>query len=197
MQQQQQQMQQRVARLEQQFQMQRKEIQHLREALESRSGPRVPIKPMDGAMGERERTPRGRGMKPRLPVPAVYQSLDKFAAVNKLDAKCIAMLKAQPTEVQQHIISRGDAPGSNASAMVSSRLFKVFSEYSLGDDSVDLASRVEDFIGFYGLDDQIAETLRSKDASCQAAVLARGPCDGTNASAMVMGRIIKFTKGQY
>merc|ERR1719253_2048144 len=128
---------------------------------------------MDGAMGERERTPRGRGMKPKLPVPNVYQSLDQFAAKNQLDAKCIAILKAQPTEVQQHIILLGHAPGSNASAMVSSRLFKVFSEYSLGDDSVDLTSKIEEFIGTYGLDDKIAETLRSKDSSCQAAVLAR------------------------
>merc|ERR1719375_2237472 len=126
--------------------------------------------------------------------PGQLPSLEEFAAQNMLDAKCVENLRSQPEEVQQFVIGRGAAEGSNPSAMITARIAKCVADYSI--PIADITSKVEDFILANGLDDNLANNLRSESTDCQLAVLSLGPARGTNTSAMVQGRISKFKKGR-
>merc|ERR1719253_2307579 len=96
-----------------------------------------------GGGRDHSRSPRGGpAYKPPLPVcvdPSKLQSIDEFAAMNNLDAKCIDNLKCQPLEVQHFVIGKGPAEGSNPSAMITARIAKCAAEYTIGDVSGDLS----------------------------------------------------------
>jgi len=154
---------------------------------------------MGGRAGVRERTPRGNINKPPLPVPvnpAALQSLEEFIVENGLDEKCGENLRSQPLEVQQFVIGRGPAEGTNPSAMITARIAKCVQEYSIGDTGGDLGSKLEEFIAQNTLDAQVAQNLRESSTACQYAVLSLGPATGKNPSAMVQGRIAKFVRGR-
>lgn len=127
-------------------------------------------------------------------------SIEEFADVNNLDDKCIEVLKLQPPEVQQYVISQGPAGGRSPSAIVMARIKKcgagghiqVPAAPPAGFDFDRIAQTVEEFISTNGLDDKCSELLRTQTVDCQVAVLNLGPADGRNASAMVMGRIARF-----
>mmetsp|Transcript_118463 Transcript_118463/g.330458 ORF Transcript_118463/g.330458 Transcript_118463/m.330458 type:complete len:251 (+) Transcript_118463:24-776(+) len=172
------------------------------------------VDPLSLALRERSRSPR-----PFAAVAAPKSLLQpsahgpdttptEFAIANGLDDKCVEALSSQPPEVQQHVISQGPVEGRNPSAMVMGRIAKATSELmALGAASMsavataNLATRrdvqggVEDFIANNGLDEKCADSLRAQTIDCQLAVIGQGPADGRNSSAMVMGRIAKYLRG--
>lgn len=58
------------------------------------------------------------------------------------------------------------------------------------------AAKVDAFCIENGIDEKCAEALRSQSVECQMLVVAQGPADGRNPSAMVTGRINKFQRGE-
>lgn len=142
-------------------------------------------------------------------------STREFAMANNLDEKCLEVLNNQSLEVQQYVIGQGPAEGRNPSAMVMSRIAKCGggdlsggATPAAGGHAAEKAgatswhgagadfAEVEEFILGNGLDEKCAEAFRSQTVDCQAAVIAQGPAEGRNASAMVMGRIAKFMRGE-
>jgi hypothetical protein len=147
------------------------------------------------------RTPRGpMGTKPPLPVcvdPSQLPSLEEFGAQNMLDSKCIENMRSQPIEVQQFVIGRGPAEGTNPSAMITARIAKCAAEYSIGENSSgDIINKVEELIATCSLDENVANALRGLKTDGQMAVLSLGPAGGTNPSAMVQARIAKWNRGR-
>eukprot|EP00928_Gymnodinium_smaydae_P053151 TRINITY_DN37206_c0_g1_i1.p1 TRINITY_DN37206_c0_g1~~TRINITY_DN37206_c0_g1_i1.p1 ORF type:complete len:259 (-),score=61.97 TRINITY_DN37206_c0_g1_i1:106-786(-) len=157
---------------------------------------------MGGGSGarDRSRTPSswfggmGGGEKPTLPQPqGEVVSVEEFAIQNSLDQKCIENLRAQPLEVQKFVIAQGLVDGKNPSAMVMSRIARCMKDYQISSGSSDdIKSKVEEFIIANGLDENVAEALRTQNEQSQVAILSQGPADGRNPSAMIQGRIAKL-----
>eukprot|EP00419_Tripos_fusus_P052457 CAMPEP_0172802984 /NCGR_PEP_ID=MMETSP1075-20121228/4205_1 /TAXON_ID=2916 /ORGANISM="Ceratium fusus, Strain PA161109" /LENGTH=248 /DNA_ID=CAMNT_0013641327 /DNA_START=43 /DNA_END=789 /DNA_ORIENTATION=- len=143
-------------------------------------------------------------------------AVDEFAMANGLDPKCHEALTSQPPEVQHHVISQGPAEGRNPSAMVMSRIAKCSSlagqngrgasvvgpilsaGFMNGGQALDgfqALESLDDFLLHNNLDENCSETLRNQSFECQTAVIAQGPAEGRNPSAMVMGRIAKYMRG--
>lgn len=158
---------------------------------------------------DRSRSPRlpfrSRYSQPALPQPPkeLYgtedTTVEEFARQNRLDAKCVEALTSQSEEVQQYVMNQGPADGRNPSAMVMSRIAKCNSEYASSAfvPPASVGDEVEDFIAMHELDEKCGETLRQQSTDCQVAVLSQGAPEGRNSSAMVMGRISKFVRGEY
>jgi len=153
---------------------------------------------MGGSSGGRDRTPRGiRNVKPQLPVPAdpsSLKTLEEFCSENRLDDKCVQNLVSQPIEVQQFVIAQGPPTGGNTSAMITARISKT-AEYSFQTDPEELSQKLESFIQNSTLDEKVSEELRSQSQECHAAVIAFGPPNGRNPSAIVAARMAKFKRG--
>merc|ERR1712224_75249 len=137
---------------------------------------------LKGGAAERERSRPPRGFT-KPPLPSVDMSslptIDEFCATNQLDIKCIENLKSQPIEVQQFVISRGPASGSNPSAMITSRIAKCCQEFSVSssispENMGDLGQKLEEFIAANHLDENVAQTLREMPLDCQIAVISMG-----------------------
>eukprot|EP00416_Gambierdiscus_australes_P043231 CAMPEP_0171101742 /NCGR_PEP_ID=MMETSP0766_2-20121228/55864_1 /TAXON_ID=439317 /ORGANISM="Gambierdiscus australes, Strain CAWD 149" /LENGTH=173 /DNA_ID=CAMNT_0011561867 /DNA_START=51 /DNA_END=572 /DNA_ORIENTATION=- len=143
-------------------------------------------------------------------------SLSEFALNNGLDDKCVEALQSQSQEVQNHVISQGPVEGRNPSAMVMSRIAKSAHELMAQGGGHGASAAVssyggrgeltgsgeemdedtlEEFILSNGLDEKAADSLRNQSPECQMAVISHGPADGRNSSAMVMGRIAKYIRG--
>mmetsp|Transcript_68563 Transcript_68563/g.108812 ORF Transcript_68563/g.108812 Transcript_68563/m.108812 type:complete len:219 (+) Transcript_68563:98-754(+) len=159
---------------------------------------------MSGGSGDRERSRPAKGFA-KPPLPSVdlntLPSFEEFCAVNQLDAKCIENLRSQPTEVQQFVISRGPASGTNPSAMITSRIAKCCQEFSVAssispENMQDVTNKLEEFINANFLDENVAQTLREMPIDCHIAIMSMGPAGGTNPSAMVQARIAKWKRGK-
>mmetsp|Transcript_85529 Transcript_85529/g.151382 ORF Transcript_85529/g.151382 Transcript_85529/m.151382 type:complete len:232 (+) Transcript_85529:56-751(+) len=199
-----------------------KGLQATFEALELPPDPHqlAPWSSYNGGGGrERSRTPMARpserrpvAIPPRRSLPEVEPAFDgevsveEFAAQNGLDEKCTEVLLQQSPEVQSYVIGLGPAEGRNPSAMVMGRITKASSiePASAGGGGKggrdggrgSLSTEVEDFIRDNGLDEKCSEALRKLDPEGQAAVINLGPAAGRNASAMVMGRLAKYNRGE-
>jgi len=188
----------RVQKTEQALRQQDSQLKILQARLESLGAgvkPAMHVPVMDGNLDG-----RGRSRSPRGGLPMAFSqglkvfTAEEFAQQNQLDEKCQEVLCNQPYEVQQYVINQGPADGRNPSAMVMSRIAKCTSEMGpVAPPNMD--DKVEEFIGLNQLDDKCAEALRTQPLECQVAVIALGPAEGRNSSAMVMGRIAKFVRG--
>eukprot|EP00927_Polykrikos_kofoidii_P035832 TRINITY_DN30347_c0_g1_i1.p1 TRINITY_DN30347_c0_g1~~TRINITY_DN30347_c0_g1_i1.p1 ORF type:complete len:240 (+),score=37.54 TRINITY_DN30347_c0_g1_i1:56-775(+) len=186
--------------------------------------PPLVIAPSTAPLRDRSRSPLPlpliRGVathmqQPTISKPAVVRqhqgtkimSAEEFATMNDLDSKCSEALFNQPAEVQEYVIGMGPADGRNPSAMVMARIAKCTSEFSMGPgghntisagllQDLEIEERVEDFICDNSLDKKCADALRTQTPECQAAVISLGPAEGRNSSAMVVGRIAKFVRGE-
>ncbi|CAK0821274.1 unnamed protein product, partial [Prorocentrum cordatum] len=138
-------------------------------------------------------------------------AVDEFAEANGLDDNCREALRQKPPDIQEQVIQQGPVDGRNPSAMVMARIAKLMSGGGggggggpvpvsggfVGSESADdVAAQVDDFILANAVDDMCADTLRNQTIECQLAVLAKGRVEGRNVSAMIMGRIQKFVRGQ-
>eukprot|EP00408_Alexandrium_pacificum_P026618 CAMPEP_0171196236 /NCGR_PEP_ID=MMETSP0790-20130122/21799_1 /TAXON_ID=2925 /ORGANISM="Alexandrium catenella, Strain OF101" /LENGTH=220 /DNA_ID=CAMNT_0011661455 /DNA_START=70 /DNA_END=732 /DNA_ORIENTATION=+ len=202
----------RLAKAEQTIMRQETNIKYLQSCVDGAAMPAAQYDPM-AALRNRSRSPRP--MMPALkPMPAnngPVMSVEEFASQNGLDEKCAESLNNQQPEVQRHVIAQGPVEGRNPSAMVMSRIVKATSEilvmgqYSGNatgglqaagfGSAAEVTAAVEEFISNNGLDDKSSDALRTQTAECQAAVVGQGAVEGRNPSAMVMGRIAKFQRG--
>lgn len=155
---------------------------------------------LPGQLGSRDRSrsPFPFAARAPLPVPTgPVMTYDEFCATNNIDEKFQLYLSQQSPDVQAYVISQGPAEGRSPSAMVAARIRKCLEEFTIPLDhmaGVGLEDKVEQFIAQYQLDDKCADSLRKEPPRCQMAVLAQGPPDGTNPSAMVIGRILKHNR---
>mmetsp|Transcript_88101 Transcript_88101/g.205016 ORF Transcript_88101/g.205016 Transcript_88101/m.205016 type:complete len:218 (+) Transcript_88101:97-750(+) len=169
-----------------------------------------------GAFRDRSRTPRSASASWQPDATGPLISLSEFALNNGLDDKCVEALQSQSQEVQNHVISQGPVEGRNPSAMVMSRIAKSAHELMAQGGGHGASAAVssyggrgeltgsgeemdedtlEEFILSNGLDEKAADSLRNQSPECQMAVISHGPADGRNSSAMVMGRIAKYIRG--
>eukprot|EP00442_Polarella_glacialis_P029061 CAMPEP_0115095696 /NCGR_PEP_ID=MMETSP0227-20121206/29223_1 /TAXON_ID=89957 /ORGANISM="Polarella glacialis, Strain CCMP 1383" /LENGTH=226 /DNA_ID=CAMNT_0002489171 /DNA_START=51 /DNA_END=731 /DNA_ORIENTATION=- len=164
-----------------------------------------------GYVRERSRTPRpvapaSTYVPARHPGPATSAdgsaSSESFALANGLDEKCLEVLLSQTPEVQRYVISMGPAEGRNPSAMVMGRITKATGDLGLATvgnaalPSGDVGQKVEDFIAANCLDEKCGELFRNAAPECQIAVMNLGGAEGRNPSAMVMGRMKKYERGE-
>lgn len=148
-------------------------------------------------------TPSARMTRSRSPpkFSGPEMSVEEFCSMNNLDPTCSEALASQPEEVQKAVIMQGKAEGRNPSAMVMGRIAKLSSGPSLTraidkGDLENIGEKIEEFIAMHTLDEKCADSLRSQAPECQAAVIAVGPADGRNPSAMIVGRIAKWSRGE-
>lgn len=133
----------------------------------------------------------------------LVQQVEDFIVESLVDEKCADTLRQQTYEVQAAVLNQGPVEGRNPSAMVMGRIATAArvgvagggGGQRQGVSSVD-AQQLEDFIEQSGLDEKSAASLRGQPPTIQAAVLRKGPADGRNPSAMVMGRIAKAARGE-
>eukprot|EP00413_Alexandrium_margalefii_P026170 CAMPEP_0204570160 /NCGR_PEP_ID=MMETSP0661-20131031/38158_1 /ASSEMBLY_ACC=CAM_ASM_000606 /TAXON_ID=109239 /ORGANISM="Alexandrium margalefi, Strain AMGDE01CS-322" /LENGTH=221 /DNA_ID=CAMNT_0051578329 /DNA_START=46 /DNA_END=711 /DNA_ORIENTATION=- len=206
----------RLAKAEQTIMRQDTQIKVLQARLDGAAGP-DPF----AAYRDRSRSPRPIAAlaAPKIMQPPAHgpvMSLEEFIMNNGLDEKSSEALRSQTLEVQNHIVSQGPVEGRNPSAMVMGRIAKASSEFmAMGagagpvgataswhgqtasyTDHGELQQSLEEFIMTNGIDEKCAEALRGQPAECQAAVISLGAADGRNPSAMVMGRIAKYQRGE-
>lgn len=81
-----------------------------------------------GSISDRGRSrtppPALQGMSQYTALGGASMSIEEFATMNQLDEQCMAVLRIQPGEVQQFVISQGPAGGTNPSAIVMARIKK-------------------------------------------------------------------------
>eukprot|EP00931_Biecheleriopsis_adriatica_P110299 TRINITY_DN84546_c0_g1_i1.p1 TRINITY_DN84546_c0_g1~~TRINITY_DN84546_c0_g1_i1.p1 ORF type:complete len:231 (-),score=47.40 TRINITY_DN84546_c0_g1_i1:54-716(-) len=198
----------RLASAEKVLRQQQQQINDMQAAIDSLT----PVGLYGGGVGGKVSRDRSRTPRPMASIPAPRQAparakqvtgaafegtIEDFAISHGLDEKCQEVLFSQPPDVQNYVLSCGKAEGRNPSAMVMGRIAKASSEIAAQESESELPTQVETFIQENGLDEKCSEALRTAAPDAQAYVLSVGPATGgRNASAMVMGRMAKFSRGQ-